>query len=250
MHTQRFYKQSFSSQSFPNQNFFIQNFYATSFYLKNLCVKFSHHSFSQSFIKPRAKRFKKPQAKPQAKQAGFSLLEVLVALLVFSFAALGMMALYLRAGQTTHHAATYAHMASLIAAQNEAVRLMTDEQKRHYANLLSAVNQQAASDLSAYRAAASALKAQDCQASCAPNELVAAYAYQAAHTALAHDARFNAVFCADNPKQLCLIAAWGQTQAIISDTVRTDVQDGAGVACAFGDGRYHQGAQCIVVKSY
>lgn len=168
-------------------------------------------------------------------QAGVGLLEVLIALLLLAVAVLGFSAMQMRAVKATDE--TLFRSDALVAIRNisEDLRLYpTESQREAYKKYISSLP---------------SVEPKSCvgtTAACTEQEQMEFNAYQSLQLAKDNGITINAMDCpginsASSLKKMCLIAAWGDTQATMSDDDNS---------CTNARGVYSPGATCFVVETY
>lgn len=165
-------------------------------------------------------------------QQGLGLLEVLVALLLLSVAVLGFSAMQMRAIKATDETLIRSDAMVVIRNVSEDLRLYPNAtQRQAYIDALSS---------------GSAAITTDCRTTaCTEDQQVAYNAAQSLQMAADSDIRISAANCpgggATNLQRMCLIAAWGETQATMSDDAN---------ACTTTEGTYRPGASCFIMETY
>ncbi|UNU73743.1 prepilin-type N-terminal cleavage/methylation domain-containing protein [Moraxella nasovis] len=178
------------------------------------------------------------------KQSGFSLIEVLAALMIFSVAIFGILAIFLKTGHASKDAYIRTHATTLLTSESEKVRFMNHAQKQSYTATFIPLIQAVQSDtpLMNYQKLAQAMNRPNCQtAVCRNTEFGKANAISAAHYAANEQAMIIAQFCPHAPQSICIIIAWGDTKPLIGS---------AKPACINTKGQYHSGATCVYLESY
>lgn len=164
-------------------------------------------------------------------QQGLGLLEVLVALLLLSVAVLGFSAMQMRAIKATDETLIRSDAMMVIRNVSEDLRLYPNAtQRQAYIDALSEGN----------------VVPGECRAAtCTADEQVEYNAALATQMANASDIRIAAQACpgsgANNLTRMCVIAAWGETQATMGDDAD---------ACTTAEGVYRPGASCFIMETY
>ncbi|MDO4427345.1 MAG: type IV pilus modification protein PilV [Moraxella sp.] len=165
-------------------------------------------------------------------QQGVGLLEVLVALLLLSVAVLGFSAMQMRAIKATDETLIRSDAMMVIRNVSEDLRLYPNTtQRQAYITALSSGNSAVGTD---------------CRTTaCTEAEQVAYTAAQSLQIAEDSELRISAQVCpgsgANNLTRMCVIAAWGDTQATMGDDANT---------CTTAEGAYKPGAKCFIMETY
>ncbi|WP_333954619.1 type IV pilus modification protein PilV [Psychrobacter sp. S4(2024)] len=205
-------------------------------------------------------------------QSGVGLIEVMVAILLLSIAVLGFSALQMRAINATDESLVRTKSLTLVRNLAEVMRAYpeayvtvsgtdftsaappNDEPLKSGA--LSPVPTVQAVITNAVETSvtvdSTSISISSCIATaCNINQLVAREALLIQQTAAAEDVDIAVVTCPDTTeqaiqKQMCVITAWNDTKAILSDA---DTGDNAN-ACANINGVYKTGSHCLISEAY
>lgn len=205
-------------------------------------------------------------------QSGVGLIEVLVAVLLLSVAVLGFSALQMRAINATDESLVRTKSLTLVRNLAEVMRAYpeayvtgsgtdftsaappNDEPLKPGAlppvSTVQAVITNAVE--TSVTVDSTSISISSCIATaCNINQLVAREALLIQQTAAAEDVDIAVVTCPDTTeqaiqKQMCVITAWNDTKAILSDA---DTGDNAN-ACASSNGVYKTGSHCLISEAY
>ena len=170
-------------------------------------------------------------------QMGFSLIEVLVALLILSMAVLGFLMVQMKSLHQSQSATMRAHAVSAMSAQAELLRDASDDAREDYERLLNQLNQGVGIDqMNHYQKSILAVSLSCHAKSCNEEMFVRHQGLQIAKPAAVHGIRLNILPCNNHR---CLIAAWGETPARIA-------ADG----CMNANGSINPGATCMTMVVY
>lgn len=170
-------------------------------------------------------------------QMGFSLIEVLVALLILSMAVLGFLMVQMKSLHQSQSATMRAHAVSAMSSQAELLRGASDDARDGYERLLNQLNQGVGIDqMDHYQKSILAVSLPCHAKSCSEEMFVRHQGLQIAKAAAAHGIRLNILPCNNHR---CLIAAWGETPARIA----TD-------GCMNKNGGINPGATCMTMAVY
>lgn len=172
-------------------------------------------------------------------QKGFSLIEVMVALLILSMAVLGFLMVQMKSLNQSQSAAMRVHAVSAMSAQAELLRGVSDDVLSGYEGLLNQLNRGVAGvdQMVQYKKSILAIKLSCHAISCSNEMYVKHHGLQMVKAAAVHGIRLNILPCKN---QRCLIAAWGETSAGISK------DDG----CLNLNGDINPGATCMTMVMY
>lgn len=173
-------------------------------------------------------------------QRGFSLIEVLVALLLVSMVFLGFLAVQMKAYHSSRDAAIRTQAVSAMTMQAEILQGTNEQTRQEHERFFQKLNQNSAGVshqlMSDYQRALGLVSVDCVSRACSEVELVRYQAYQAAKVAAHHGIRLNVAVCGNHH---CLLAAWGDTIA------------GVGVdGCVDTSGVIQQGAKCMTMRVY
>lgn len=138
-------------------------------------------------------------------QAGFGLIEALVALLLLSIVAMGYLAVQGKLLITSTDAKFHTQAVQLISNDYHAIRSFSPNQKDSYAQALWQMAQAADEGIDAYQRAANAAII-DCQHSCSPQEMARSLAIRSAQSAARSQMILSVTACSTGR---CWVAAWG-----------------------------------------
>lgn len=169
-------------------------------------------------------------------QQGIGLLEVLVALLLLAVAVLGFSAMQMRAIKATDE--TLFRSDAMVAVRNiaEDMRLYpSNDQKQKYKD---------------YIQTQPTKQPKDCRKEkCTSDEQMRHNAFESIRLARDSQITLNAYDCpginasaTNTLKKICLVASWGDTEAVMADNSDT--------ACIDSSGVYRRGATCFVMETY
>lgn len=173
-------------------------------------------------------------------QRGFSLIEVLVALLLVSMMFLGFLAVQMRAYHSSRDAAIRTQAVSAMTMQAEILQSANEQARQAHEQFFYRLNQNSTGVshrlMSDYQHALGLVGVDCVSRVCSGVDLVRYQAWQAAKVAAHHGIRLNVAECG---KYHCLLAAWGDTIA------------GVGVdGCMDTSGVIRQGARCMTMRVY
>lgn len=167
-------------------------------------------------------------------QMGFSLIEVLVALLILSMAIFGFLAVQMKATYDTNAAVIKTHAVSAMSTQAEILQDMPMQVRTAHTRLFHQLNQGVGDDMMThYKKSLLALDTPCHIRSCNQSAFLMHQTKQSAQLAAEQGIRLNIVPC---DSQYCIIAAWGNTYAGVS-------HDG----CINANGDINQGADCMMM---
>lgn len=168
-------------------------------------------------------------------QAGFGLLEAVVAMLILSVVVLGVMSVQLRSEQQTQDAWIKSQLSNIMMSQAEMLQVMNDEQQAQYILTLNTLNQIYEQNAwASYRQAVQTADLNCYQQACSPMQFAQFQAIESAKSALMHHARINAVPC-PHQQGICLLGAWQQTSAGVGKQ-----------GCIAQNGKPNPKADCLV----
>lgn len=177
---------------------------------------------------------------PFSQQRGVGLVEVLVAVLLLSVAVLGFSALQLRAISATDESLIRTQALSVVRGLSENMRA-NPLQMDAYETAINAADPSAAAPDSEEIKCVSLKEDKTCTAT----EIAVKESEAAVDKLYEHGVAIKIDTCpgtADFSEIKCIIAAWGDTKALMDDT---DTQ-----ACAKANGTYKSGSTCVIVEAY